>query len=110
MGYILVILAGTIMGVILLLAFRVWFVFLINLSQKYDIPKRRKIAARVYILVVPIVGSIMLIDFFAITSVKNININFSAPIYILSLLPAIIWWVRKLDLLRTLGYGRNNAK
>lgn len=110
MGYILVILAGATMGSILLLAFRVWFIFLINLSKKYDIPKRRTIAARVYLLVLPIVASIMLADLFVIKSVKNINYNFSNSILILSLLPAIIWWVRKLGLLKTLGYGRKNAE
>lgn len=112
LDYLRVIIVGAASGIILLLAFRVWFNFLVSLAKKYDIEKRRKIANLVYIfLVIPIYLSIMVSDIYLLMSVGKFNRNFSGLILVLSLLPAIIWYFRKLSFLRSIGYGpqgRNN--
>jgi len=91
-------------------AFRWWYAFLIRLAEKHDVPTRRKIATRWYLLF----ALLLLLGLWSIIicSVALIH-RLSAlipAVLITALLPSFIWWFRRLNTLTELGYGRQRSR
>lgn len=105
--YIYITLVSALGGTILFLLYRAWFLLLIKFSGKYDIPTRRKIAARWYVLMILMVGMLLLSVVIMMMLIgQKTNPIILSTIFAFSNAPAAIWWIRKFTVLRSLGYGR----
>ena len=87
-----------------------WVRYLKNLAANYDIPERRRRAARNYLIfllfiVVPLFGTV----FEGVATIPK-HVGFVLFGLICSIAPTIIWWVRRMPSLYALGYGRQSER
>ena len=105
------------LGLALFAGAKRWHGFLVNLAAQHDIPTRRRIAARWYLLV----GPLMLIFimgawFYSVTLIGGLIHDhppaglITPAALICAVLPMFIWWFRRTKVLEQLGYGQRIAK
>jgi dipeptide/tripeptide permease len=85
---------------------RWWFRHLTDLAARFDIPERRRRATRRYFIVLLFVAVPMLAAILGcFVLAPKIGI-FVVAALICSIVPAMIWWFRRMPSLYALGYGR----
>jgi len=95
-----------VLGIYTFALFRWWFQHVTALAARYDIPERRKRAARRYFVVmffilVPQASAVL-----GCISMARELVLFVAIAFMCSTAPAIVWWMRRIPSLHALGYGK----
>jgi hypothetical protein len=105
-AYFIIAAVFTVFGIYVFALCRWWFRHLTDLAARFDVPERRKRAARRYFVVlffvaVPMMSAIL----GCMVLAPKIGI-FTVIALICSIAPTMIWWFRRMPSLYALGYGR----
>ena len=94
-------------GIFVFLVFTWWFRHLVRLAERHDLQQRRRLAALHYLAVMLLLGGAMVGTLVPIFFTLVVPAWFVATGFVLALLPAAVWWVRRIPALKFLGYGRH---
>jgi len=100
------------MGLFAFVGYRMWYLLLIRMARQYDVPTRRKIASRYYLILAPL--SIVAVYLSVICSMTLIPKDCEWRMHLLFitniavLVPALLSILFKMNSIRDLGYGRRN--
>jgi len=83
-----------------------WRWYLVGLASRYNIPERRRRAARWYPVIALLIVIPALITLFCCLRAIPARRHLVAAALVCSLLPGLIWWICKMPGLSALGYGR----
>jgi hypothetical protein len=94
------------LGIYVFGLFYCWYRHLVTLANRYDIPERRRRAAKWYPIVALLFVAPTLAALFCSVRAIPTSTHLIAGILVFSIAPGVIWWIRKMPSLSALGYGR----
>ena len=99
-----------VLGVYVYTLYRWWFRHLTALAARYDVPERRKRAARKFVVVLFLIGVPALAAVVGCLAAAPKLGVFIVIAFFCSIAPAMLWWFRQMPSLYALGYGRQIRK
>jgi hypothetical protein len=108
-AYFIIMAVFVLLGGYVFAAYRWWFRHLKALAGRYDIPERRKRAAkRYFVFLVFVVVPVLTVVIGSVVIAPETG-SFNVLAFICSIAPAIIWWFRQMPTLCALGYGHERS-
>jgi hypothetical protein len=93
-----------VLSIYVFLLFRWWHRRLTSLAARYDLAERRKRGSRESLLVMLLFAVPALAVLLGSMVHRSVSGVFIVTLFILSLAPAVIWYIRRLPSLRALGF------
>ncbi len=81
---------------------------MVSLAERYSVEQRRRLAARHYLLVLPVVGGPMLGLLLSVIRFARVSGVFLVIAFAVAVAPAGIWFSQRIASLKALGYGRQS--